>query len=118
MPRTAIPITEVPFQGKLDNISFTAADATNQMMFDNDGSTVLVVKNTSGAAVTVTVLSVKDEAGRSGDLSISVPATTGLAFIGPLRQAWWNQTATDIGKVYVNFSSGTGVSIAALRIRG
>lgn len=116
MPRTALPVTEVPFQAEIDNLTFTSADQPNGNMFDNDGKTVLVVKNTTGGPITLTVQSVADDAGRVGNLSVVVPATTGIGFVPPLRQAWFNQRAADVGKVYLDWSAA-GATIAVLRLQ-
>lgn len=115
MPRTSIPITTVGFQQGTTH-AYTAADSTNGMMFTNDGMTILVVKNASGASINVTVNAVPDEAGRSVNYVQAVGAGA-EATIGPLRPAWWNQRNTDTGKVYVDFSASASVSVAALRLQ-
>lgn len=116
MPRTSIPITTVGFQQGTE-ISYTAADSTNGMMFANDGFTVLVVKNASAGAVNVTINAVADEAGRSVNYVQAVTAGK-EAIIGPLRPAWWNKrSGTDLGKVYVDFSASASVSVAALKLQ-
>lgn len=115
MPRTAIAIQEIPFLGS-GAISFAAADAVNGMLFPNDGKTVLLVKNGGASAITLTVVSVADEYGRSGDIAPPVAAGE-ERIVGPLRPALFNQrSGADAGKVYVNFSSGTSVTVAALRL--
>lgn len=69
MARTSITVTEVPFQGKMDNLTFQAADAANGMKYQNpDGRAALIIKNTGASPVMVTVKAVPDEAGRSVDL--------------------------------------------------
>jgi hypothetical protein len=113
MPRTSIPITTVAFQ-QGTALSYTAADSTNGMMFDNAGDTILIVKNASGGSINVTINAVADEAGRSVNYIQAVAAGT-EAIIAPLRPAWWNQRNTDSGKVYVDFSASTSVNVAALK---
>lgn len=116
MPRTALPVTVVPFQVEIDNLTLTAADFTNGNKYENDGQTVLVIRNPTGAGITATIKSVKDEAGRVGDLAVLVPATTGIGFVPPLRPAWWNQpSGVDAGTVQVDWSA-TGCTVAVLRI--
>lgn len=118
MARTAIAIVEVPFQNGIQNITYAAADQPNGMKFDNDGSTLLLVINTGAGACTVTIRAVADEAGRTVDVVLVVPITTGRAIAGPFRPQWWNQrVAPDVGAVGVDFSTGTGVSVAALRLK-
>jgi hypothetical protein len=114
MARTSIPITNLAFQSGA-SITYTAADATNDMMYKNDGDTVLVIKNGGGSSVSVTVKSVADEAGRLGDINLSVAAGS-EAVVSMLRPSWWNQK-TDLGNVYVDFDVDTDVSVAAVKIR-
>ena len=114
MARTAIPIQDVPFQGSIDNLTWTAADAVNNHEFDNNGHVLLLARNTDAAGKTVTVVSVADEYGRTGDKAITVPATTGYATAGPFKPSLWNQSGT--GKTNVNVSAATGLSLAAIRI--
>lgn len=116
MPRTSIPVTEVGFLTEVDNLTWTTPDQANGNMFPNDGMTVLVIRNTTVGVITATVVSVPDEWGRTGDLSVAVPANTGVAFVPPLAPAVFNQRAADLGNVYVNWSAA-GAQIAALRIR-
>lgn len=113
--RTSIPIQTVPFQ-KGAAIVYNAVDSGNGMMFENDGNTVLIVQNNGGSPVNVTVRAVPDEAGRSVDHVQAVGAGQ-VAILGPFRQRWWNQTAQDMGKVYVDFSASASVSVAALRLQ-
>lgn len=115
MPRTSIAVQSVPFQ-KSSAITYTAADSTNGMMFDNDGYTVLLVKNGGASPINVTIRAVTDEAGRSVDEVRSVANGTDAVF-GPYRPAWWNQRSTDLGKVYVDFSASASVNVAALKIQ-
>lgn len=116
MARTSIPVEEVPFQGYDSAVTFSGADAANGMMFPNDGRTVLLVRNSDAAAKTVTVVSVADEARRTGDHSISIAAGN-TAVIGPLRPGWWNQrSGADGGNVYVDFSAATAVTVGCLRL--
>lgn len=116
MARTSIAVQEVPFQGNIAGITLGAVDAVNGMMFPNDGRTLLVVRNADAAGKTVTVKSVADEAGRTGDQVITVAAGA-IAVVGPLRRSWWNQpSGADSGNVYVDFSAATNTTIAALRL--
>jgi hypothetical protein len=115
MPRTSIPITTVAFQQGTTH-SYTVADSTNGMMFTNDGLTVLVVKNASGASINVTINAVADEAGRSVNYVQAVGAGA-EATMGPFRPVWWNRRSTDLGKVYVDFSASASVSVAALKLQ-
>lgn len=114
MPRTTIPIQDVPAQGSIDSIVWTAADLANQHEFDNNGRVIVLAKCTDASGKTVTIVSVADEHGRTGDKAIAVPATTGFSFAGPFKPSIWNQGGT--GKTNVNVSAATGLSLAAVRI--
>ncbi|MFN3925040.1 MAG: hypothetical protein ACK4K6_15545 [Pseudarthrobacter sp.] len=116
MPRTTITVTEAPFQGKIDNLTFQAADAANGMRLLNpDGRTFLLIKNDSLGPAQITVLSVPDEAARTGDLLLAVPAG-GTGFVPPLRPQWWNQrSGDDAGYIQIDFDVDTDVTVAAVR---
>jgi hypothetical protein len=115
MPRTALPIIDVPVNAEIDSITFSTADQTNGNAYPNDGKTHLIFQNTTGAAITATIVSVADEAGRTGDLTVVVPATTGIGYVPRLRQPWWNQqSGVDAGSVLINYSAA-GLKVAALR---
>lgn len=113
MPRTSIATQTLTYQSGA-TITFSAADSANNMLFSNDGETLLVVKNGGASSITVTVVSVADLYGRTGDISASVAA--GATWIsGPLEPSIWNQTSSDLGKTYVNFSSATSVTVGAIK---
>jgi P pilus assembly chaperone PapD len=113
MPRTAVNIVDAPFQKEIDNLTTQAGDNTNGMEFSNSGREVIIVRNPTAGALTMTVVSVADKHGRTGDLSVVVPAA-GTGFVGPLQPDLFNQAGT--GKVHLNFSA-TGLTIAILRVR-
>lgn len=116
MARTSIAVEEVAFQGYDSDVTFTAVDAVNGMMFPNDGRTVLLVRNADAAAKTVTVVSVADDAGRTGDHSIVIAAGK-TAIVNPLRPGWWSQRGgADGGQVYVDFSAATSTTVACVRL--
>lgn len=93
------------------DVAWTAGVAANDMQFANNGNTILLVKNagTSGTQ-TVTVVSVADEYGRTGDLSIAVGQGK-YAFVGPLLPGIFNQSD---GNVYLNFTTEDNLSFAAV----
>lgn len=116
MPRTAIPVTEVPFSGGASP-SFVAADAANGMMYPNTGNVILIVRNTDTAAHTVSVQSASDEYGRTVTKQVSVASGGGLAVLGPFRpEAFAQKSGTDAGKTYVSFDVATGVTVAAIKL--
>jgi hypothetical protein len=117
---TAITVQAPAQFGGIQNVTLTAADSANGMMFLNDGKTVLVVINNDVAAKTVTVVSVPDENGRTGDIVLVVPAAVGgfpgIAITDQLPTALFTQQSTDAGNVYVSFSAATNLKVAAVRI--
>lgn len=115
MARTNIPVQEVPLHGAaLDDVSFTAADATNDHEFVNTGREILVMNNGDASQRTATVVSVADENGRTGDQDLA-PAAGEISVAGPFPTSLWNST---LGKVYVNLSPGedANVTFAVLRL--
>jgi hypothetical protein len=72
------------------------------------------------ATKTVTIVSVPDENGRTGDIILTVPAASGsfpgIAITDQLPTALFTQQSTDAGNVYVTFSAATNVKVAAVRI--
>jgi hypothetical protein len=117
---TAITVQAPAQFGGISNLTLTAADSVNGMMFPNDGKTVLIVINNDVSTKTVTIVSVPDENGRAGDIILTVPAASGsfpgIAITDQLPTALFTQQSTDAGNVYVTFSAATNVKVAAVRI--
>jgi hypothetical protein len=111
MPRTALAIQDVPPQSKLA-VVYSAADNANNNSFDNDGKTLLLVRNPTGGALAATIPSVTDENGRTGDLALTVAAGE-TQVVGPLKSSLYNQSS-DSNKVWVNPASG--LTLAAVRL--
>lgn len=116
MAHTAIAITQYAANAAVNPIAFAAVDAVNGNEFENDGKTIIIVRNASASPVTVTFTSVADEAGRTGDVAAVVAAGDTMLF-GPLRPSWWNQRSGDHpGSVLVTFSASTSITVAAVRL--
>jgi hypothetical protein len=117
MARTALAVqTAGPHGAVLDDITFTAADATNDHEFVNSGREVLLMKNDDASPHTATVVSVTDERGRTGDETITCGASD-ICIVPFLDPSVWNQRATaDKGKVFVDLTVDTSVSFAVVRI--
>lgn len=112
MARTARAVQEINRAGLAE--TFTAADNTNGETIPNDGRTFLHVKNTGGGACTVTVATPGQVDGLAiADLTATVPATTGDRLIGPFPPGIYTQAD---GNVYVDYSTGTGIAVAAVRL--
>ena len=112
MARTAIALQAV-VRGTGAQLTEVAADAANGMMFPNDGDTELVVV-TGGTGINVTIRSVPCSHGRSGDQVVAVAANKRAVF-PKWDPALFNQSGTDQGNVYVDFSAGTSVTVAVVR---
>lgn len=110
MARTDIPVQTIPFQGSITDAALTSADATNDHEFSNDGEVILFVK-TGGTGVNVTVVSVPDEFGRTGDEVFAV-GTNKESFAGPFIQSIWNQSGA---KIHVDLDAETDVKLAAVK---
>lgn len=113
MPRTVITVTNLDPQ-KSVGLTLEDADAMNGMMFVNDGTSALVVKN-DGAMdpVQVTIVAVPDEAGRAVNYVKTVDAGTTEVF-GYYLPAWWNQTAQNFGYIYVDFDDDTDIKVGVI----
>lgn len=111
MARTAISIVNVGNQGAVNGITFDTGDTANNMKFENDGNTVLLIDNGTASTANITVASVADEAGRTGDHSLAVAAGD-TTIVGPLKRTWWNQPQSSD----VNVDLDQAVDIVALRL--
>jgi hypothetical protein len=79
-----------------------------------DDRTFLIVKNTSGAAVDVTVAVPGSKFGQAlADVVVEVPATTGERWIGPMVSELADPTD---GLIDVTYESTTNVTVALVRV--
>lgn len=113
MARTVItPITVDPQESV--ELVFEDADAMNGMMFVNDGTCVLIVRNEAMMGeVEITIVAVPDEAGRAVNY-VKTVAAGGSEVFGPYLPAWWNQTFTNSGYVYVDLDDDTDIKVAVV----
>jgi len=118
--RTVIPIQAPTQFGGLQNVVLTAADAANNHIIANDGRTVIIAVNNDAAAKTVTISSVPDENGRTGDIVMVVPAAAGgfpgIGITDTLPPALFSQQNADAGNIYLQVSAATSLKLAAVRI--
>jgi hypothetical protein len=114
MARTVLTVQTI-VKNTAAAITYAAADAVNNMQFLNDGNTQLLVKNGGSGPCTVTVHSVSDPYGRIGDLVLTVAADTDQTapVLDPL--IWNQQGAGEVNNVFVDFSEGSSVEVAAIR---
>jgi hypothetical protein len=112
MARTALSVQEIVRTG-LDP-SYEAANTDGESVA-NDGRTFVHVDNASGGSINVTVVHPGTVDGLAvADLVVAVPAGEDR-MIGPFP-ARFNQTGSDAGKLYVDFSAVASVTVAALRV--
>lgn len=116
MARTQIPVQVLGTRGGGDDdVAGTAADSANDHYFLNSGRELLIMRNTDAAPKTATVVSVTDRNGRTGDKTITCPATTGLSIYGPFPPALFSQRGADRGRVHVDLTTATGVTFAVVQ---
>lgn len=114
MARTNIPVQQMLSHGEGDtDVQFTAGDDTDKHSFINDGTVLLLMKNTAGAPKTADIISVANRHGRTGDQTLTCPANTGISIAGPFPKSVWNQSG---GVVHVDLTDDTDISFAAVRL--
>lgn len=81
-----------------------------------DRETMLRVKNTSGASITVTVVTPRtDQVGNAvADNTFTVPATTGDVLAGPFPAEIYNDPTTGVASI--TYSAATSVTVAAVKL--
>lgn len=119
MPRTAVTVTLLNANAGTVEPAGTAADPTNGHSVDPAGPTDLVlirVANTFAGAKNVTIKAGANppalEAGQ-GDLVVSVPASTGVRWFGPLVSGRFIQAN---GLINVDLEAGMTGTVTAYRI--
>lgn len=118
MARTAVAYSPLVSNSSIADPAGTALDATNDhaVLKADPERTVLRVTNTSGSARTVTVKAGAYPpaiAASIGDLTVSVPASTGVRFIGPFESGRFAQFD---GSLAVDIETGHTGTITAFRI--
>jgi hypothetical protein len=78
-----------------------AADASNKNQFSSGGNDLVIVHNSGVSTRTVTINSVVDPYGRTGDITAYSLAAGDYAVFGPFKQAGWMQTT---GKIHIEAS--------------
>lgn len=96
----------------LDGVAAGAGGDT----FINSGQEIFVVKNGSGAGITVTFATPTTIDGLAvSNLDVSVGAGVTRS-IGPFPSGWYNDTAQPGGIVSVSYSAVTTVTVAVLKV--
>jgi len=113
-----LPVQIQPRNGRDDSVGYTAAAASDT--FENDGNTVVLVKNTNGATRTVSVTPSQLHGGGASPLAtaaataFTIPAIAGSdpgeSIIGPLDRDKFGTTVT------LTPSATAGMSYAVYRL--
>ena len=110
MARGTISVQTISRSGLEPSYASASADGD---AFANNGRTFLHIKNT-GTEKTVTIVTPNTVDGLAiSDRTVTVDATTGDVMVGPFPTNIYNQSDDT---VYVNYSSETDVTVAAIVI--
>ena len=74
------------------DLPMTAADASNKEQAAHSGKLLIIAHNTGAGAHTITITSVVDDLGRTGDISGYSLGAGEYAVFGPLELAGWVET--------------------------
>lgn len=86
---------------------------TNTYKVRNDGKVLLHFKKTGAGACTVTITTPNTSQGLAiADQTVTVPATTGDVFVGPLPASLFNDSSSDVA---FSISDTVGLSFAVIR---
>lgn len=97
------------------DITWTAADSSNGNAVTLTGNEVVLAWNThASTAYTVTVSTVADELGRTGDITAYSLAAGDIAWVGPIPSRGFAQTD---GKLYLS-ANNAAVKFAVIKLRG
>jgi len=115
MARTAITVQTIPAYGNpLEDISWTAADATNDHQFVNDGRSLLLIKNGHTSPITTTVVGVANIRTYNAAPSIDIATTNAKESIaGPFPTDAFNQAG---GIVHIDLTADTNLELAVVSI--
>jgi hypothetical protein len=113
MARTRLTPAEVPktHPGGEVVYTWTAADTSNQNDFLLTGRETLLIKNEDASSQDVTITSVADPYGRTGDLTVTVAASDEVALHFSARDGWMQSD----GALYLDTTSAN-ISYAVLRL--
>lgn len=118
MARTLIATHTLKPNTAYSAVTTTAGDSANGMYFVDDGNTLLFAQNGDASTHTVTMVSVADGLGRTGDLVVTVPANNtnndGISLFGLPSGQGWRQAGTN--QISVNLSASTKMLVSALQV--
>ncbi len=98
MARTLLTATVAPGQYPAAGVAATeaASDVANGNMFVSTGKELLVARNTDVSTHHVTVNSVADDKGRTGDITSEAIAAGAIRVYGPFAKSYWAQSNGNI----------------------
>lgn len=110
--RTEITSQSLPggYTGISATLTLAAVDHANGNNFKMSGNDMIVARNPTGGALTISLTSVADGSGRVADFTESVPAA-GLKVYGPFRYIGWRD---DNGFMSVDGDSGLELAVIKL----
>ena len=77
-------------------VTMTVAGIVNKEQFICTGKELVIAQNTGASAYTVTINSVADEYGRTGDITAHSIAAGAIAVFGPFSVHGWRQSNDNI----------------------
>ena len=128
MARTNIPVTVTNNNGaagiSFNDIDVAIDDANNHMYINRVGSSRIIILFLleESCTVDVSIISVADPYGRTGDLGPTTIATGAgeedVHIFGPFSPELFSQkSGTDVGKTYIDLANDTGaIRVAALAV--
>lgn len=92
IPLTALGTKTDDYSAGAADLTMTAADTVNKEEVALTGNELVVAHNTNAGAQTVTVSSVVDDMGRTGDITTYSLAADDYAVFGPFGLQGWRQS--------------------------
>ena len=95
--------------------AYAAASAGGDT-FAADGRSFLHFKNTSGGAITVTIVTPRNDpyGNAIADNTVSIPATTGDRMVGPFPAEAYSDPTTGLGNI--TYSASAGLTVGAFQV--
>lgn len=95
-PLTALGTKTDAYSAGAADVTMTAADTSNKEEVALTGNELVIAHNTGVGAQTVTVSSVVDSMGRTGDISTYSLAADDYAIFGPFGTEGWRQAGAKL----------------------
>jgi len=118
MPRTSLTPKKAlgrktnDYTANAADLTMTAADVTNKNQVTASGDDLIIAHNTGAATYTVTITSIADPYGRTGDIATYSLEAGDYAIFGAFSSDGWLQTD---GKLYFE-ASNVAVKFGVLQI--